>query len=98
MSSSRVNFDAPGPGGEARALMADLELSTPLVVLCPPDPDSPPPPPTEVLRGYVLYSVCQADGTCVFRRQELEAIVRFPAPPRGEGEEPGGGETEGDDR
>ncbi len=89
-----VRFQAPGPGGERRALMADLELSTPLVALAPPDPNAPPPASTATLRGHVLYSICAADGTCVFRRQELEAVVRFPEPPRGgpSGGEPSEGE------
>ena len=98
-ASQLVRFQAPGVGGEGRALMADLELSTPLVALAPPDPDAPPPASTATLRGYVLYSVCMADGTCVFRRQELEAVVRFPEPPRGgpkEGEPKEGEPKEGE--
>ena len=75
--------------------MADVELSTPLVIPAPPDPDAPPPSPTATLRGYVVYSVCEPDGTCVFRRQELEAVVRFPAPPPRHGGEPDGDEPAG---
>lgn len=33
-------------------------------------------PPT--LSGYVVYSVCLADGTCVFRRQDLEVTIERP--------------------
>ena len=95
VSSPLVTFDAPGPGGEGRPLMADVELSTPLVIPAPPDPDAPPPSPTATLRGYVVYSVCEPDGTCVFRRQELEAVVRFPAPPPRHGGEPDGDEPAG---
>jgi hypothetical protein len=96
-----VAFDAPGEGGEQRALMADLELSTPLVALGPPDPDAPPPPPIQTLRGYVVYSVCLPDGTCGFRRQEVTAMVRYPGRPGGGPEGPGeegGGPPGGEDR
>lgn len=101
LSSPRVAFDAPGEGGEQRALMADLELSTPLVALGPPDPDAPPPPPIQTLRGYVVYSVCLPDGTCGFRRQEVTAMVRYPGRPGGGPEGPGeegGGPPGGEDR
>lgn len=98
LSSPLVGFDPPGEGGEQRALMADLELSTPLVALGPPDPNAAPPPSTQTLRGYVVYSVCLPDGTCVFRRQELTAVVRYPARPGGEPGEPDGEAPEDQDR
>ena len=99
LASSLVPFQAPGVGGEGRPLIADLELSTPLRMLAPPDPSAPPPAATATLRGYVLYSVCEADGTCVFRRQELEAVVRFPDPRRGDSpaDEAQGDEAHGDE-
>ena len=93
--SPLVGFPAPGEGGEQRPLMVDVEASTELVPLGPPDPSAPPPPSSEVLRGHVLYSVCDAEGRCVFRRQDLEAVVRFPAPPMGGG--PGPPEDGGDE-
>ncbi len=98
LSSPRVGFESPGEGGEQRALMVDLELSTPLIALGPPDPNAPPPPSTQTLRGYAVYSVCLPDGTCVFRRQELTAVVRYPGPAGGEPGGQGEGSTGGDDR
>ena len=52
------------------------------------------PPSEETLRGYVLYSACDAEGACLYRRQDFEAVVRFPAPPMGDGP-PGDGGPDG---
>jgi hypothetical protein len=94
VASPSVRFPAPGEGGEQRPLMVDLEASTPLIPLGPPDPNAPPPPSEETLRGYVLYSACDAEGACLYRRQDFEAVVRFPAPPMGDGP-PGDGGPDG---
>lgn len=81
--AKRTRFPAPA-GDDARSKAAplgvDLEVSTPPVPLVPPQ-DGAPPPSSATLKGYVVYSVCEADGTCVFRRQDLEIVIQLPTPP-----------------
>lgn len=93
----RVRFPAP-IGESIRAkrtpLAVDLEVSTPPVPLVPPGGGGAPPASAR-LQGYVLYSVCEADGTCVFRRQDVEIEIQLPVPP-GAGDSDGsrGGDDE----
>ncbi|MEM9381526.1 MAG: hypothetical protein AAGB93_16345 [Planctomycetota bacterium] len=89
-----AKFPRPVPGREAAPLTVDFGASTALVPLGPPK-EGPPPPAEAILRAYAVYSVCLEDGTCVFRRQDLEIVVPLP-PPGGRGEEDGG--EGGDDR
>ncbi|MEM6674313.1 MAG: hypothetical protein AAF726_15820 [Planctomycetota bacterium] len=70
-----IEFPAPREGREQRPLRVDFGVSSPLVDLGPPDPDAPPPPSEATLGGYVVYSICLEDGTCVFRRQDVEIVV-----------------------
>ncbi len=69
-------------------LRVDFELSTPTVPLGPPPSagsDGAPPPSEVNLAAYALYSVCLADGTCVFRRQDFGVRIALPAaPPAGD--------------
>ncbi|MEM6569118.1 MAG: hypothetical protein AAF957_11940 [Planctomycetota bacterium] len=74
-----ATFSAPRKGHEAAPLTVDFGASTGPIPLGPPDGGTP--PPTEAtLRAYAVYSVCLEDGTCVFRRQDLEIVLPLPAP------------------
>ena len=75
---------APG-----RPLTADFELSTQPIKLGPPDENAK--MPADEVKAYAVYSICLADGTCVFRRQDFVIKVVFPAmldmgPPPGDDE------------
>lgn len=85
----RVTFPMP-KGDEDRAkgapVAVDLEVSTPPVPLVPPR-DGEAPADTATLSGYVVYSVCTSDGTCVFRRQDVEVVIDLPEPPQRGGDD-----------
>lgn len=93
----RARFPAPdGDGDRAKRapLSVDLEVSTPPVPLVPPV-GAGAPPASARLQGYVLYSVCEADGSCVFRRQDVEIVIQLPTPgAAGEGGQGRGGDDE----
>lgn len=93
-AASGFRFALPKPGAETRALTADFEISTLPLRLGPPDESWT--PPASVIPAYAVYSICLEDGTCVFRRQDFQIEVTFPAPPD-MGPPPGDGDDEGDD-
>ncbi|QDV08899.1 hypothetical protein Poly30_44540 [Planctomycetes bacterium Poly30] len=72
-------FPMPKEGQTSGPLTADFEISTLPIPLGPPDESAA--LPESVLPAYVVYSVCQSDGTCIFRRQEFRIEVTFPAMP-----------------
>ena len=78
-SSSAFEFPAPKPGREEVPLTADFEISTETNALGPPDENAKMPP--SELEAYAVYSICLADGTCVFRRQDFVIQVTFPPMP-----------------
>lgn len=61
-------------------LRVDFEVSTPTIPLGPPK-EGEPPTLDSTLSGYVVYSICLPDGTCVFRRQGVEVTIPLPEPP-----------------
>lgn len=77
------SFPVPANGGPALGapLRVDFEVSTPTIPLGPPKEGSPP-ALDSTLSGYVTYSICLPDGTCVFRRQAVEVTIPLPQPPR----------------
>ncbi len=74
----------PGPtagdGALTAPLRVDFEVSTPTIPLGPPK-EGAPPALDSTLSGYVTYSICLPDGTCVFRRQDVEVTIPLPEPP-----------------
>ncbi|MFT6831921.1 MAG: hypothetical protein ACJAZN_002089 [Planctomycetota bacterium] len=94
-ASSSYRFPMPVEGQETAPLLADFEISTQPIPLGPPDESAA--MPASVLPAYAVYSVCLEDGTCVFRRQDFQIKVTFPAmpdmgpPPEADGDGDGNG-------
>lgn len=84
-------FPMPKPDQTAAPLTADFEISTLPIPLGPPDESAE--PPASTISAYAVYSVCLSDGTCVFRRQDFQIEVSFPAPPD-MGPPPGSGDDD----